>query len=97
MELEGGAKMQLMDLFLGWGGPGHEWAGTGSWWPIFPILWFLLLAGVAVTIAVLWSRRARQVPAAEARLAERYASGDIGEQEYQERLAVLRRPRKRPR
>jgi uncharacterized membrane protein len=80
-------------------GPGHGtgWDGPGAWWPVFPIMWFLLLAG-AVLFAVLYSRRATRTgpaAAAEARLADRFASGEIGEQEYHERLAVLR-DRRRP-
>lgn len=97
--------MSTITTLAGGPGPGHGpgWDGPGAWWPVFPIMWFLLLAGAAVLFAVLYSRRsARTGPAvaAEARLAERFAGGEIGEQEYQERLAVLRnrgRPGKRDR
>jgi putative membrane protein len=83
-------------IALGWGGgPGHWEDGAGGWWPVFPILWVALLAGVAVTFAVLYARRTRTGPAAaaEAQLAERYASGEIDEPEYRERLTVLRKRR----
>jgi putative membrane protein len=83
--------------FLAWGGDPGPWGdGAGGWWPVFPILWVALLAGVAVTIAVLYARRTRTAgpaAAAQARLAERYASGEIDESEYRERLDVLRKRR----
>lgn len=79
-------------MTLAWAG--HWGEGAGGWWPVFPILWVALLAGVAVTFAMLYARRnrtQRPAAAAEARLAERYASGEIDEAEYRERLDVLRR------
>jgi putative membrane protein len=85
-------------MSLAWGGgPGHWGDGAGGWWPVFPILWIALLAGVAVTIAILYARRTRAAgpaAAAEARLAERYARGEIDESEYRERRAVLRNRRR---
>lgn len=71
-----------------------RWDGDRpDFWPIFPILWFLLIAG-AITAAVVVSRRNRAAAGpreGEARLAERFAAGDIEEDEYAARLAVLRR------
>lgn len=92
--------ISTITAFAGGPGPGHGtgWDGAGSWWPIFPIMWFVLLAGAAVLFAVLYSRRAARTgpaAAAEARLAERFASGEIGEQEYHDRLGVLRNRRRR--
>jgi len=52
-----------------------------------------VITAVTVTAAFLLMRRTANRPsshAAEAKLAERYASGDITEDEYRERLAVLR-------
>jgi putative membrane protein len=66
--------------------------GPGVWWPIFPIFWLLLIA-VVVTICLRRGRlhRAYAGPrAGEARLAERFAAGEITEQEYRERRAVLK-------
>jgi putative membrane protein len=87
--------MGSMMIALGWGGDPGRWGdGAGGWWPVFPILWVALLAGVAVTFAILYSRRTRTpgpAAAAEARLAERYASGEIDETEYRQRLAGLRK------
>ena len=70
------------------------WDGDGppAFWPIFPILWLALLAGIVVT-AVLLARRSRaDAPrrAGEARLAERYAAGEIDEEEFRTRRTVLR-------
>jgi putative membrane protein len=66
-----------------------------AWWPVFPLLWFLLLAGLATTFVV--TRRRREElsgrRAGERVLAERYAAGDLDETEYTQRLAVLRRTR----
>ena len=74
-----------------WDGSGR-WDGPGPWWPVFPILWLIVIAGIVTTI-VLVGRRNRGLAgrrAGEARLAERFASGEMTEQEYRERLAVLR-------
>ena len=74
-----------------------HWDGPGPWWPIFPILWLLLIIGILASFRFFGMRRWRQVqgyagtPAGEARLAERYAAGEIDEQEYERRLATLRR------
>jgi len=69
-----------------------HWDGPGAWWPIFPILWFLLIAG-AITAFVIAGRRRAQFSgqrAGERRLAERYAAGEIDEEEYAARRAFLR-------
>lgn len=73
------------------------WNGPGPWWPIFPFLWLLLIIGIFASFRFFGIRRWRQVQgyagtrAGEARLAERYAAGEIDEQEYERRLATLRR------
>jgi len=43
---------------------------------------------------LLWRRGSGDARAARSALAERFARGDITEQEYTERLAVLRRSRR---
>jgi putative membrane protein len=75
-----------------------HWAGgPGGWWWIFPIFWFGFLFCVFGTFAFFGRRRWRYLHgyagqrSGEARLAERYASGEIDEQEYQRRLFTLRR------
>jgi len=67
----------------------NHWDGPGPWWPIIPLVW---IAFVIVLFAVIGRRGRRHHGsyAGEARLAERYAAGEIEESEYRERLAVLR-------
>ena len=73
------------------------WNGPGPWWPIFPITWFLFLIALFATFGFLGRRRWRYMQgyaglrAGEARLAERYAAGEIDEQEYERRLSTLKR------
>jgi putative membrane protein len=69
-----------------------HWDGPGAWWPIFPILWLVVVA-VIVTTCVTFDRRHRAYAgprSGEAKLAERFAAGEITEQEYRERRAVLK-------
>ena len=66
--------------------------GRDGWWPIFPVLWLLVIGAIATTI-VLSRRRNHALAgprAGEARLAERFAAGEISEQEYRERRTVLK-------
>lgn len=73
----------------------HRWGSLSDgpvFWPIFPIAWFLLIAG-GITTAILLARRSgRAAPRreAETRLATRFATGEISVDEYRERLVVLR-------
>ena len=69
-----------------------HWDGPGAWWPIFPILWLLVIVGIVYAITRFGRRRwdSGGTRSGETKLAERYAAGDIDEQEYRERLAVLR-------
>ncbi|MGH3359655.1 MAG: SHOCT domain-containing protein [Nocardioidaceae bacterium] len=69
----------------------NHWDGPGPWWPIFPILWLLVIVGVVFAVSRFGRRRwYAGTHSGESKLAERFASGEIGEQEYRERLAVLR-------
>lgn len=64
-----------------------------AWWPVFPIgfglFWLLVLGGLGY---FLWRRTSAPNPrtGAESLLADRYARGEIDEDEYRERIAVLR-------
>jgi putative membrane protein len=66
--------------------------GPGAWWPIFPLFWVLFWG--LVIFAVFRFRRGRgpwhQARSGEGVLSERYARGEITEEEYRERLNVLR-------
>jgi putative membrane protein len=75
--------------------------GGPPWWPIFPILWFLVI--LTILFVVFRGRRFgcgygyHHGPSGLDRLAERYASGDIDEAEYRTRRAVLEEQFKRGR
>lgn len=76
----------------------HEhWNGSGPWWLVFPVLWFILVIAVVSTFGFVGRRRWGRMQAlgaqraGEGRLAERFAAGEIDEQEYAARLATLRR------
>ena len=79
-------------------GPWHDGGGPPAFWPIFPILWFLVIVGIITAIVVFSRRRATEGPrrAGEARLAERYAAGEIDETEYRARRDVLREKPAKP-
>jgi putative membrane protein len=66
---------------------GHVWGG-GPWFLVFPLLWL----AVIVTLILVFRRRWRPWYAgtAESALGERYARGEITEQEYRQRLAIIR-------
>ncbi len=70
----------------------HEFGVAGGWWPIFPLLWFALIVGAFFFFGSRMRRGAQQHPfrSGEAVLAERYARGEVTEEEYRERLSVLR-------
>ncbi len=67
----------------------------GGWWFLFPLLWFFLIAGAIFFFGRRIRRgiQLRPVLSGEAVLAERYARGEISEDEYRERQAVLRQRR----
>ena len=68
-----------------------NWDGPGPWWPLIPLFWLAFIAIIFVALGRFGRRRwHRGSYAGEARLAERYAAGEINEAEYRERLAVLR-------
>jgi putative membrane protein len=71
---------------------GHAWGG-GPWFLLFPLFWLV----VVVTLVLVFRRRrwgSWYGASAEAALGERYARGEITEQEYRQRMTVLReRPR----
>jgi putative membrane protein len=67
---------------------GYGWA-PGPWFLVFPLLWLAVIVGAFVV----FGRRGwmhRHAGSAEEMLAERYARGEITEEEYRQRVAVLR-------
>jgi len=85
--------MFISELIATASGVDGPWdGGPPAFWPIFPIAWFLVLATAAVVGFVVLRRNRTDAPrrAGEARLAEKYAMGEIDEDEYRTRLGVLR-------
>ncbi len=83
----------------GWGWGGGPWWGFAPWWGIGA----LIVAGAVAALIVYLVRRPRfrqfgppgaaaPLTPAEDMLARRFAAGEISEEEYLSRLAVLRRP-----
>ncbi|MCL3818074.1 hypothetical protein [Aeromicrobium wangtongii] len=70
----------------------HGYDGPGPWWPLLPLMWFafFILAALIFMRAGRARRSGHGRCAGEARLAERFATGEIDESEYRQRLAVLR-------
>lgn len=65
--------------------------GPGGWWPVFPILWFVLIWGSIFFFGSRFRRNwAHRGPSAEGTLADRYAKGEIDATEYRQRLDVLK-------
>jgi putative membrane protein len=71
---------------------GGGW-GPGAWWPIFPIFWILFWGVLIFAVFRFRARRWAGGPSGESVLAERYARGEINENEYRERLRVLKEHR----
>jgi putative membrane protein len=72
----------------------HEHWGHagGGWFFLFPLAWILVLFLIfGVLRRTLWRRDHHRFQSASGRslLAERYARGEIDEQDYRQRLAVL--------
>ena len=71
--------------------PGY-YHGPGPWWPIFPIFWLLAFIAVAVFFATRrrrWGGDCYGSPSGHALLSERFAAGEIDDDEYRARRAVL--------
>jgi putative membrane protein len=84
----GGAAMMW-----GWGNGMGGW-GLGLMAVGSLLVWALVVVGVIALLRHLNRDRSTEPrPTAEELLAERFARGDIAEQEYRERLDVLRRLR----
>ena len=74
--------------YPGWGhGPGARGPG---WWLIFPIMFWVLVLSVAGYLIYRRSPKQQARSAAERTLAERYARGEISEEELRQRRDVLR-------
>jgi len=68
-----------------------NWDGPGPWWPLIPLFWIAFIVLLFAIFGRFGRRRWHHGSySGESRLAERYAAGEIDEEEYRERLAVLR-------
>jgi putative membrane protein len=74
--------------YPGWG-YGHGVGGPG-WWLIFPILFWALVLSVGGYVIYRRSPRQQARTAAERTLAERYARGEISEEELRQRRDAVR-------
>jgi putative membrane protein len=66
-----------------------EWAhgGAGPWVLVFPLFWLAVVVGLVFLFRRRWGTD--HVHSGRAVLAERYARGEISEEEYRARAAVL--------
>jgi putative membrane protein len=69
---------------------GDDW---GHWWAVAPLMWAVWIAVIATVVWLVLRRTRGGDPAGFERareiLAERYARGEIGLDEYRERLGQL--------
>ncbi len=85
------------------GGDSWMWHGGGSgWWILMAVLtvvfWAVVITVVVLAIRYVATDRGRSAaptsaPPAEDLLAERYARGEVDDDEYRRRLALLREHR----
>lgn len=74
-----------------WPGPGHMGWGFGFGW-IFPILMMAFFIAICVFVARMqWHSHGSQDPTRSAlqMLSERFAKGEIGKEEFEEKRATL--------
>ena len=64
----------------------HGW-GPGPWGLVSPLFWLAVVAGLVVLFRRRWGTD--HIRSGRAVLAERYARGEISEEEYRTRAAVL--------
>lgn len=77
-----------VDAYPVWG---HGFgAGGPGWWLIFPILFWALVLSVVGYVIYRRSPKQQARSAGERTLAERYARGEISEEELRQRRGVLR-------
>lgn len=86
-------------MMMWYGGNGWGWGGWILMTVLMVVFWALVITAVVLAIRYLTSprgtgaTRAARPGSAEDLLAERYARGEITDDEYQQRLTVLRQHR----
>lgn len=74
-----------------WSGGHGPWGGGGpGWWLVFPILFWVIALSIIGNVIYRRSPARSSRAAAERILAERYARGEISEDELRQRRGVLR-------
>jgi putative membrane protein len=79
-----------MTTFLAYSAHPYGWGHGPGLWFLIPLTFWLLVIVAAVVWWRLWWRRRPAPPGPESALGEAFARGEITEQEYRSRLAVLR-------
>jgi putative membrane protein len=75
-----------MTAFLAYSAHPNGWGSGPGWWFLIPLTFWLLV----IVTAVVWWRRRPARPGPESTLGEAFARGEMTEDEYRSRLAVLR-------
>ncbi|SNY64203.1 SHOCT domain-containing protein [Paractinoplanes atraurantiacus] len=68
--------------------------GMGPGWSLIVFAFVLPMVLLAAGLVAAWARRESPGPSAERILADRLAAGEIGTEEYEERLRTLRAVRR---
>ena len=82
----GDAMIDRMTAFLASAAHPDGWGNGPGLWILVPVTFWLLVA----VAAVVWWRRRPPAPGPESALGEAFACGEITEDKYRSRLAVLR-------
>jgi putative membrane protein len=80
------AMIDGMTALLAYSAHPNGWGNGPGWWFLIPLTFWLLV----IAAAVVWWRRRPAPPGPESALGEAFARGEMTEQEYRSRLAVLR-------
>ncbi|MEU8145641.1 hypothetical protein [Nonomuraea sp. NPDC048901] len=73
-----------------------HWGWGAGFWPIIPVLWGLFWVAVVALAVRTWQKGRRHrteagaTTSAERILAERYARGEMSDDEYFQRISVLK-------
>lgn len=85
---------EVVPLLASPGEWGHGWGHDGGWvwlWPLGMLFWVAVIGLVAwLVLRSVRTPRTSGLDAARDLLSQRYARGEISEEEYGERLTVLR-------
>ena len=69
----------------------HYWNVGMGLMGLVPLVWALLIGGIVWAVVASTSRHASTADSPEAVLKRRYASGEMSQEEYERKLAALRR------